>query len=205
MNDDIEAERATTVRVDTVRCTPLRDGQPDHAWAVTFTPHAPLLLLVAVLCRTPPLGLRPLERWEPGPFGILAALATGDDFLEHDLTQAMERRLHHHAPGGMAVETWTAMPTAADAPPRRWLYHLLPRWTWTPAEDWPLEEPDSFTVHTAGKVTPNPLHTEPAPAPYGHRQDADLRATHYLAAVTETPPPPAGYADPALAAWATSP
>ncbi|MDH6489605.1 hypothetical protein [Streptomyces sp. SAI-127] len=203
MNRDTEAVRARTVGVDVVRLTPLRDGAPDHTWAATYTADAPLDLTIAALYPTPNLALGPLERDHMGLLGLVAAFTSDPDLQRRDIPQALDRRLHHHANDGLAVETWTAE-RAATTGPRRWLYNLLPRWTWTPAEDWPLEELHRTTVHTTGKVTPNPGHTWPTPAPYEPRDnDPHISRYHCLTAITETPPPPAGYADPALAAWAT--
>lgn len=148
---------------------------------------------------------RSYSEWRgPGLRGLVASLAAGRDFREQHLTQSMDRRLHHHHASGVAVETWTRERTAEDAPPRRWLYNLLPRWTWTPTEDWPLEEPDTITIHTVGKVTPNPGHTWPDPAPFGTSEPTDFLRTHCLTAVTDQPPPPADYSDRSLAPWTTS-
>ncbi|MFF4900512.1 hypothetical protein [Streptomyces sp. NPDC001068] len=189
--------RTRTVGVDVVRLTPLQHGRPVHATAETFTPRKPLHLMVAIvyLAETFP---EPLVRCGPNR-DVVAAIATEDAYEERHFTEAMDRRLLHHVADGVAVETWTAERGARPAP-RRWLYNLLPRWTWTPPEDWPLEEPDSITVHTVGKVNANPLHTWPTPAPYERREDAaDLHAVQLRTAITSTPPPAAGYADRPLA------
>ncbi|MEU0950478.1 hypothetical protein ABZ379_48845 [Streptomyces canus] len=197
MTRDEEAIRARTVAVDVVRLTPLQDGTPAHHLAATFTPRHPLHLMVAAIYPAPNLALNPLEDRGPYLIRMVAALATTDDHEEQHLPLAMDRHLYQHAPNGAAVETWTAERATRPTRPRLWLYNLLPRWTWTPPDKWPLEEPPTTTIHTMGKIHPNPTHHWPTPHPYAQGSAVDLDSTHCLTAITQTPPPST---DPALTA-----
>lgn len=187
-----EAVRARTVAVDVVRLTPLQDGAPDHPWAAVFTPTGPLALTIAALYPQPCFTAGPCVRNPTGPLRLAAAFTTSPHQQDLSHVQAMNLRLHQHAPAGMAVETWTAEHPTPPGRPLRWLYNLLPRWTWAPVEDWPLQERPHTLVHTMGRVTPNPGHTWPTPRPCPPPAGEPVAAYHCLTAVTETPPPPAG-------------
>lgn len=192
---DLDAVRARTLKADVIRLTPLDDCVPDHARAVTYLPREPLDLATVALYRHPTFdprsgGRRSIASDRPTLRGMSASLQTkGETFHDEPTLDAITRELRQRARTGVSFEVWTQETHPDEAP--LWLYSLMPVFLPDPLDEWPVREQPDVTVHIAGDVLANALHTWPDPAPYEDPAPLDL-STYVRIAVTRQQPPPEG-------------
>ncbi|PSK52425.1 hypothetical protein B0E38_04751 [Streptomyces sp. 111WW2] len=192
---DLDAVRVGTLTADVIRLTPLDDCVPDHQRAVTYVPREPLNLATVALYRHPTFdprggGRRSIASGRPALHGMSAALQTkGSTFHDEPTLDAITRELRRNVRTGVSFEVWTRETTPDDTP--LWLYSLMPVFIPDPLDEWPVPEQPDVTVHVAGDVLANALHTWPDPAPYEAPDPLDL-TTYARGAVTRQQPPPEG-------------
>lgn len=180
-----------TASVDVIRLTPLLDGIPQHHDASVWSFHDRVTLSFMRRLRTPDYASSGSLGDQTFLAGITAGLITHQHFLCEEAITYIDGLLDRHSSSGMAVETWSDA-TLQDS---LWGYALLPHFARlpSPADDWPVKEPEDTTVRTAGHVRPNPLYTWPDPHPHPARIPPPDEHAYVLYAVTSTRPPRSPY------------